>query len=421
MIKEVQAISQEYNSQQRLLQANFDRVSHERDMHLNQLNNVATNLSRAYADRDRFGKERDDLQRSSAESILKYKSSIERLNKLVQHWVNKNVSALKDVENKDTQLGGSAALWHVSNSASQVESQTGTSNLPVSRGNSYKNDTSSIKMTGNSMTSPLIPNITGLIGNGFGASTAELAALGYIHPETGISTNPANPANSANQTLRHSALRRYPQNLLTERAQQAIPESLTLAVVSKHHHTGPGSRAGSPPGGTLPYGPPSTSIAAMAAMASSMVKSQSRTQALVLHANQDDPSVFYQQEFSELYAMAEGWVGTHSHVPNRENDHNIAKSNQSLWAFMMNCTYPGQRQDSHTHTMTLLSDESSRKLFIMRMIISYIAEEVLSLSPYKMFSKEVDAELENVKAKIAERGKQILAHGTCCADISSQV
>jgi hypothetical protein len=59
--------------------------------------------------------------------------------------------------------------------------------------------------------------------------------------------------------------------------------------------------------------------------------------------------------------------------------------------------------------MTLLNDPASRAWFVMRMAVSYIVEEILSLAPYKLFSQEVDTALENVKTKIAERGKQAYA------------
>ena len=57
----------------------------------------------------------------------------------------------------------------------------------------------------------------------------------------------------------------------------------------------------------------------------------------------------------------------------------IARSNDILWAYMMNCTYSGHRQDSHTHVMTLLDDLKTRYWFIMRMAVTYCVKDVMSI------------------------------------------
>jgi hypothetical protein len=64
------------------------------------------------------------------------------------------------------------------------------------------------------------------------------------------------------------------------------------------------------------------------------------------------------------------------------NDQAIARSNDILWAYMMNCTYPRHRQDSHTHVMTLLNDLKHLKTrfwLIMRMAVTYYVKDVMSI------------------------------------------
>ena len=46
---------------------------------------------------------------------------------------------------------------------------------------------------------------------------------------------------------------------------------------------------------------------------------------------------------------------------------------------MMNCTYPGHRQDFHTHVMTLFNDLKTRYWFIMRMAVTYYVKDVMSI------------------------------------------
>jgi hypothetical protein len=126
--------------------------------------------------------------------------------------------------------------------------------------------------------------------------------------------------------------------------------------------------------------------------------------ALVLHSKDDDPAPEYQAGFATIYALIEGWVKTYSSIPNLANDQAIARSNDILWAYMMNCTYPGHRQDSHTHVMTLLNDLKTRYWFIMRMAVTYCVKDIMSIDAFYKFSNEVDTILAEVKKKLQERG-----------------
>jgi hypothetical protein len=71
----------------------------------------------------------------------------------------------------------------------------------------------------------------------------------------------------------------------------------------------------------------------------------------------------------------------------------------------MNQTYPGQRQDSHTHVMALIEDVSSRYWFVVRMIIAYLMKEIVIIDLFHTFSPETDIEFTQVKKRLEERGK----------------
>ncbi|KAK2629278.1 hypothetical protein QTJ16_000098 [Diplocarpon rosae] len=388
LIKDVQALTQQYNDQQRQLQQEFDRVAGEKDHYLHQLSNAAENVRKAYADRNRFGKERDNLRRSHEDLKLKAQKSTERLNELVQHWVNKNVAMMKEVERKNAQLEEKHSLQTPGNAGPSPRIPTvgrsggrdpftspstlATTFENFTRGSVGSNRSKNIRTL--SVSSPT--EITALIGTGFGQSSA----LGFVHPDSG----PPNTTVDQLIVSKTQAARRRPNpNLLPTGPAPAgrplIPESPWDSKSSRAYNTEPGDT------------PCSSEDSSMAL-------------ALVLHTNVNDPSPVYQQEFSDLYVMVEGWVQSYCHLPNLENDRAVARTNQTLWSFMMNCTYPGQRQDSHTHVMTLLNDTSARSWFVMRMGVSYIMDEILSFAPYKLFSADVDAQLEAVKLKIAERG-----------------
>ncbi|KAI6710515.1 hypothetical protein JHW43_006956 [Diplocarpon mali] len=349
LIKDVRDLAQQYDNQQRQLQQDIDRVIVEKDSYLHQLNNAAGNVQKAYADRDRFGKERDDLRRSYEDLKMKAQKSTERLNELVQHWVNKNVTMMDEIAHKDAQLEGKRSLLIAANPEPSPRFPT----IGKFRGRD--------PFTSPLMSATALENFTrGSIGSSKSKNTNEFVV-------------------SKDQPAR----RRPNPNLLPTGPAPAgrplVPESPWDSESSRAYNTEPGD---------TPHSSEDTSLAL----------------ALVLHTNVHDPSPVYQQEFSDLYVMVEGWVQSYCHQPNLENDRVVARTNQKLWSFMMNCTYPGQRQDSHTHVMTLLNDTTSRSWFVMRMGISYIMEEILSFAPYKTFSADIDAELESVKLEIAERG-----------------
>jgi hypothetical protein len=130
--------------------------------------------------------------------------------------------------------------------------------------------------------------------------------------------------------------------------------------------------------------------------------------ALVLRQDPEAQVWMYQGEITKLFSLIEGWVKTYASVPNLTNDSAIARSNDILWAYMMNCTYPGHRQDSHTHVMALLSEARTRFWFVMRMACQYCVKDMMSLEAFLGFSIPVDNRLNEAKLKLLERGRPFL-------------
>jgi hypothetical protein len=106
-----------------------------------------------------------------------------------------------------------------------------------------------------------------------------------------------------------------------------------------------------------------------------------------------------------VYKMVQDWANAYANYPDAEKDKGIAKSNRPLWDYMMNCTYPGHRHESHAHVLALLDDLNARFLFITRMAITYCIQDIMSVETFKAFSPEVSVAIEDAKIRLQERGK----------------
>jgi hypothetical protein len=57
--------------------------------------------------------------------------------------------------------------------------------------------------------------------------------------------------------------------------------------------------------------------------------------------------------------------------------------------------------------MTLLNDPNTRCWFVMRMAITYLTKDIMTLGVFDKFNPATDAEFDEVKKKLQElRGKQ---------------
>jgi len=112
----------------------------------------------------------------------------------------------------------------------------------------------------------------------------------------------------------------------------------------------------------------------------------------------------YKDLISGLHNVIDEWCTKYTSIPNLEGDRAIATSNGALWAYMMNCTYPGHRQDAHAHVMTLLQDSKTRYLFCIRMAISYCVKEIMSINEFNSYSPETENVLSQCKNALSVRG-----------------
>ncbi|PVH89774.1 hypothetical protein DL98DRAFT_601206 [Cadophora sp. DSE1049] len=358
------------------------------------LSNTSENLRQAYGERDRLGAERDALEQKNRMLLkAKEKKSSENLNEIQKHWKELNEDLLKQLREKDAELqrvrtqlqkanleldyndardtkflDAAHVRWMGENPPSSVRIRRGTLD-PFTSPSVASSSTFPVSGLGGPGSPTTTPKHDGLTGSGFGSSPS----FGGFQPNTG-------PASSTAEESSRGLRRRPNLTLPTQRPTRGrtdVPNSPWETESSRAFNTEPGD----------------TPIAA------------SKSTALILSStNPEDPSLFFQEQFADLYKLIEGWAMSYCNIPQLANDQAIARGNQTLWSFMMNCTYPGQRQDSHSHVMTLLNDPGSRPWFVMRMGVGYIVEEMLSVKSYKDFSPQVGAELSAVKTQLQQRG-----------------
>jgi hypothetical protein len=359
LVNETRRIIQEFTDAQRLLQFEFDKAANDRNTLYKQLDYAHQQLQTANSDRDRYCIERDQLQRSVDDLRIKAKKSSEKLERVEQQWKQRQDDLIKQIAAQEEQLKGKRALWLDSHPGSSARRDAMTAIRDPFNSPSASQDTGfDSGYMGGTMGSVESPPVRSLPKSSFSQSS-----FGAAHSMAPIGA-PRGP--------------RRRGNLPTGRAQppNVLPNASWTNETTRIYNTEPASPS-----------PPSM--------------------ALVLHTNEDDPAPRYQAEFSKIYALVEGWVKTYANIPNLANDQKIARSNDTLWAYMMNCTYPGHRQDAHTHVMTLLNDANSRFWFIMRMAITYLNKDVMSIDAFYKFSPATDAQFDEVKKKLMERGMPV--------------
>ncbi|KAK0125307.1 hypothetical protein ONS96_009161 [Cadophora gregata f. sp. sojae] len=393
-IQDINNIGRKYDEDVEILKQEASKNWYELHSTRAYLSNTTENLRQAYGERDRLGVERDSLEQKNRVLLkAKEKKSSENLNEIQKNWKELNEALLKqlrereaEIERVRTQLDraqleiesyqekdakfvdAAQVQWMAAHPTSTVRSRKSSRAIPDPFTSPSVSSSSTYPVSGpGSYGSPTAT--PGHFGSGFGTSPS----FGQFQPNN-TSTN------SSGDDLSRSIRRRPNLTLPTQkptRGRTDVPNSPWETESSRAFNTEPGD----------------TPIAA------------SKSTALILSStNPEDPSLFFQEQFADLYKLVEGWAMAYSNIPHLANDQAIARSNQTLWSFMMNCTYPGQRQDSHSHVMTLLNDPGSRPWFVMRMGVGYIVDEMLSIESYKNFSTQVSTELSAVKAQLQQRG-----------------
>ncbi|XMA15756.1 hypothetical protein WAI453_008547 [Rhynchosporium graminicola] len=418
LVQSAEELRRLYERSMHLTKNEYEKLWHEKETSKQFLNNTAVNLRQAYMERDKLGAERDAARDAIENLELQNAELSKRMNELEKQWKNFNKEMDQKLAEKNAEIERNRVRLErqriqVERQRGQIEKQSSElayndardvkfvdaahvkwmAENPASGMHNRRNNQSigqdpfASPSAGSSSTLPVSgmsgsgssssTNRVGLIGRGFGQSSA----LGHVQPNSGppnataekMFTDLRKPSSSRRQSI-------LPTGAPTERVTRNILELLNSSyngMSTRHITTEPGD---------TPLAP-------------------SKSTALILSSiSAEDPSLFYQEEFAALYQLIEGWAMAYCTTPKISNDQLIARSNQVLWTFMMKCTYPGKRQDAHTHLTTLLNNASTRPWFIVRMGVEYIVEDMLSIKSYKNFSSQVGTELATVEAQLHERG-----------------
>ncbi|KAL2075704.1 hypothetical protein VTL71DRAFT_647 [Oculimacula yallundae] len=409
LVESVKELGRIYDQFARNMKVDIEKLLLERETSQGYLNNCAVNLRQAYVDRDKLGAERDAAREATEKLEAKNAELRKRLKDLENQWdrlnqemnqklaekdaeierngaqlerqraqLEKNKSDLTYSQERDARFVDAARTKYLGENAAIV--------IPSRRNTqSFGQDPFSSPSVASSSTFPVSGkggpgsstsgNRIGLIGRGFGQSSA----FGHVQPNSG-------PPNATAEEI-------FPDLRIQTQTLSRRKPTMPTARPTRGRAEFPGSPWDTESSRVYNTEPGDTPVAT------------SQSTALVLSSvGSDDPSQFYQEEFAGLYQLIEGWAMAYCTTPKISNDQSIARTNQVLWAFMMRCTYPGKRQDAHTHLTTLLNNAYTRPWFVVRMAVEYIVVEMLSVNSYKKFSPQVGVELSAVETKLKERG-----------------
>jgi hypothetical protein len=389
LMNEVRKVAQEFNESQRRVQLEFDNIKNERD-------DLRCQLQISKADNSRLLQERKNLE-------VRHQRSMERMGQIEARWKRVQEGLLEQITVQKEQLAGKRALWMDANPGSSARRTAMTTTIT----DPFNSPTANQKPSylGSVMGSMISPSATSPPQDFFG--TNQLGSppqfnniLGPynagLYTAAGYNANITAPGAfdtdyNVGSSSQNTSLRTNP--LAIARRKGTLP---TGVAVPSAHMAEPFCNLGNPrrfttePGSD--HGAPST--------------------ALVLHKGHEQLATEYKGAISKLYDLVEDWVLKYANELNQKNDRAIASSNDILWDYMMNCTYPGHRQDAHTHVVALLSEDTTRYWFVMRMATQYCVKDIMAIEAFKPYSNSVDMIITEMLLKLQERGlfSQILKY-----------
>jgi hypothetical protein len=404
LIAECRNISQEFNQKQRAVQRQFDAITNEKhevssqlEQAYRQLNSKSSQLNNVNTDLNRAKQERDSLRDRVAELLKREEQQQKQwaaLDLERKTMINEQQTLIAQLQQKVNfqaeQLGGRRGVWmdqHPESSPRRdaiIRLQDPFSSSPVS--------------------SQHIKHAS--MGHSDNGESSRPSNFFDIGSNKMIPTGPANLGGS-------KFSRRGAMPLPSARPQQApqVPmlQNSFLSTRVSPSERGSGSRPPSATGNKFSAGSQAITMPFQALSFGNAPNSYSATgnqssSAMVLRSNSDFNQE-YADQFSTIYALTEGWTKSYASQPNLVNDQNISQKNNVLWEFMMNCTYPGRAQDSHSHVMLLLNDFNTRRWFVMRMCVTYCVQEILDVDAFKGYSKQTDQTLLEIKEAEKTRGR----------------
>ena len=404
--QELQKISQEFDDEQRRVQEEFNRLNGERD-------NLLRQLQASKADNNRLLQERKTLE-------LRHQKSSERMQAIESRWKSIQEDLIEKIEIQKGQISGKRALWMEANPGSSARRDAMTNAIGDPFNSPTANQTPSY--SGSVMGSMISPAVTSPPQSSFGTSrldppprfprgsnpdaftTGGYSAGGYGKSMMGTGYNVGRP--SQNRPSRPTVRRMGNLPTGTPLTSAFMPSNDLIPLNSfSRFSTEPRSDQGG-----MPCSVPIIHKDNGKQKVHSMQTGHETQKAREAHKAQEMQNAHerlaaeYKAAISKLYDLVEAWVLNYADKPCSENDRAIARGNSVLWDYMMNCTYPGLRQDAHTHVVALLSDSNTRSWFIMRLATEYCILKMMSIKTFKSYNMRVGYIITEMLDKLKERG-----------------
>lgn len=346
-------LSQDFNETQRHAQREWTEMVKEHEI---------TKMNLASAERD-YAANQKYLEAANRENTelralkLKQKASLERLNNLEKKWEKVNGELMEKLRIQEEQLAGKRALWLQANPSSSAR----------------RDAMNAIRDPYVTPTQSGFPS-NSLVSLGSPLLTSERGSLD-APSKMKIPTGPA--ADNPNNMLRRKPNLSMLPTGIPQRSLGSFMSNTNFGTdKSNRQITEPGSKP-----------PPLTGQALL-----DFYERQARE---------------YRVAVKKILTSIESWTFKFADIPNPHNDRIIASSDEELWDFMLKCINKDDKkvQDAPSQVRTLLSSRPTRGWFVMRMVTTYITEEILNVKNFTGFGFKVDRIIQHVQAKIQERGK----------------
>ena len=356
-------------------------------------------------DADRYRNERDDLRRQlrlsqedhgrlakeNKDKELKHKKSVERFEEVEKRWKKIHQDLLDQIDRQEQQIDGKRALWLTANPGSSARRDAMHAVRDPFHSPSASQTPSYMAGAMSSLTSPSIktPSANVFVPVTYGPPKFRAEDNQHQVPHGTFTAAQSNDGSSFNQGSARTRKNTGPPPTLEIRGgelpYQAPVQNAHRRDLFSRQHAVFGNR---PTFRTEPGTPPPPTS----------------SQALVVHKSEEELAEEYKSDLTRLYDSIEDWVRKYSCIPNQSNDRAIASSNNLLWDYMMNCTYPGHRQDSHTHVVALLDNPTTRFWFVMRMTTQYCVRDIMHIKAFRSYNKGVEKTVDTALKKLEERG-----------------
>lgn len=120
--------------------------------------------------------------------------------------------------------------------------------------------------------------------------------------------------------------------------------------------------------------------------------------------SKENPASEFKILFDNLLNLIERWCKNHTRQFSKRNDVNVAIQNSTLWSFMINCADASDGETSESRAKEFISQPSTRYRFIMRIVVTYIFKDILSLKNFYGFIDAATEKLLEFESRMEKRG-----------------